>query len=95
MCVQYRENGPDEVRELLILVVVGDHDTSDNSGNDGQQQDEEAETDPSLLAGSSSRYDCLVCVLDTGRDDVNDGEETFLDVTYPLEASCSMSWAVF
>ena len=85
----------DKVRKLLLLVVVGDHNTSNNSSNDSQQEDEKTETDPSLLASSSSRHDRLVCVFDTEGDDVNDGGGTFLDVTYPLEASCSMSWAVF
>jgi len=74
----------DKVREVLLLVVVGDYNTSNNSGNDNQQEDEKTETDPSLLASSSSRNDRLVCVFDTGGDDVNDRGETLRGCDVPL-----------
>ena len=64
----------DNMKKLLLLVVIGDHDSGNDSGNDSQQENEKTETDPSLLASSSSRRDRLVCVLNAERNDVNDGE---------------------
>ena len=61
---------------VLSLLVVRDHNTSYNSGDDDQQKDEKTETDPSLFAGSSCRRYCLVRGPNPG-DDVNDGEGGF------------------
>lgn len=72
--VQYSENAARQSKGVLLLVVVGDYDTSNNSGNDSQQENEKTETDPSLLASSSSRHDRLVCVFDTEGDDVNNAK---------------------
>ena len=85
---------PGNARKLLLLVVVGDHNTSNNSGNNSQQEDEKTKTDPPLFASCSCGRDCLVRVFNTGRRRQWWGEIS-LGVTYPLEASCSMSWAVF
>ena len=63
----------DNMKKLLFL-VIGDHHSGNDSGNDSQQENEKTETDPSFLASSSSRHDRLVCVLNAGRNDVNDGE---------------------
>lgn len=41
----------DSMRENLLL---GNHDSSDNSGDDSQQEDEKTEADPSLFASGSS-----------------------------------------
>lgn len=58
--VLYGENAAGE-----LLLLVGNHNTSNNSGDDDQQEDKKAETDPSLFASGYSRFDRLVCVLDT------------------------------
>ena len=64
VCVVYGENA--DASEIL-LPVVGDYNTSDNGSDDSQQQDEKAETYPSLFASGSGRRDRFVCVLDSGR----------------------------
>jgi hypothetical protein len=53
----------DDVRELPP--VIGGYDTTDNSGDNSQQEDEKAETDPPLLASSPSGCDGFVCVFDS------------------------------
>ena len=92
-CVLNGENADRRGGELLLL-AVRDHNSSNDGGDDGQQEHEKTETDPSLLAGSSSGHYRLIRVLDPGgRRQQRRGDVPRM--TYPLEASCSMSWAVF
>lgn len=44
---------------------AAENNTKNNSGDNEEQEDEKTETNDSLLAGSSSRCDSLVCVLDS------------------------------
>jgi hypothetical protein len=46
--------------------VVGDN-NGHNDGHDGQDDQKEDEADPSLLAGSTGRYDGLLSISETSR----------------------------
>lgn len=56
--------GMRKVKRWLFL-AVGGHNTTDNSGDNSKQKDEETEADPSLFASSLSRHDSLVRVFDS------------------------------